>query len=225
MMGDHADDLPAGGICDCLEYVSAHPDHVLGYVHMDGLISLPMTQNAILDGTEAKFKADAAYEEDLSEQERAENILKAVRQLRALPPSSPKRFIRALGLAMGPADLYFARDPQTGWAGLNGKAAEATRPYGVPFTALLPAWEPLAAMIQNEHYLTRDDRPLFARITVPTLVLNGKQDGLTTPEGAELVQSGIKGARLILLDACGHFPFAEQPEKTTDAVREFVNHN
>jgi len=47
-----------------LEYVSAHPEHILGYIHLDGLVSLPMTQDAIFDNTEAKFKADAAREEE-----------------------------------------------------------------------------------------------------------------------------------------------------------------
>jgi pimeloyl-ACP methyl ester carboxylesterase len=206
-----------------LEYVSAHPEHVLGYVHMDGLVSVPATQDALLDNAEAAFKADAACEEAGPKKERADGLLKTVRHLRALPPSDPKRFTGALGLAMGPAGLYFAKDQETAWAGFNVKTTAATKPYGIPLPALLPAWEPFAALIQNEHYLTRDDRPLIARITVPTLVINGAEDGLITPQGAESVQRGIPGAKLVLLDDCGHFPFAEQPDKTADAVRGFVN--
>lgn len=204
-----------------LEYVSAHPEHVLGYIHMDGLVSMPELQDAVLDNAEAKFKAEAAGERKPAK-EQAENLLKAVQQLRVLSPTNPRRFLGALGLAMGPAGLYFARDGQNAFAQLNRKAAEAVAPYHVPFAALLPAWEPLAALMQTEHYLTRDDHSLPAGITVPTLVLNGKQDGLTTAKAAENIQRDIKTSTLVLLDDCGHFPFAEQPDKTTSAVLDFV---
>src|SRR5690242_10754984 len=94
-----------------LEYVSAHSAQVLGYIHMDGLISLPLTQNAILDNAEARFKADAAPQEAVEIRDRTEQLLATVKQLRALPPDNPKRFMGGLALAAGPAGLYFAKQP------------------------------------------------------------------------------------------------------------------
>ncbi len=78
------------------------------------------------------------------------------------------------------------------------------------------------ALAQNDAYATRDTRPLFPKITVPTLVLSGNQDGVIPPEHARMAAKGIRGARLELLDRCGHFPFVEQPVKTTQAILKLV---
>ena len=78
------------------------------------------------------------------------------------------------------------------------------------------------ALIVNDHFLTRDDTPLLAKVTVPTLIINGKQDGVITPQSAEAVHAAIKGSQLVEMDDCGHFPFFEQPGETTKAVLGFT---
>ena len=196
-----------------LEYVVAHPDHVLGYVHMDGLVSVPRMQDAMLDGAARRFAA--ARPKDGAG-------LAQVKQLRALPPGSPFRFFGALGLAMGPAGLYFAGDQKAGFAGGYRQIGAAVAPYHLTPAALAPASEPGAALIANDHFLTRDDTPLLAKVTVPTLILNGKQDGLIPPSEAEAAHAAIKGSQIAGLDDCGHFPFFEQPVTTTAAVLAFV---
>ena len=196
-----------------LEYVTAHPDHVLGYIHMDGLVSVPQMQDAVLDSAAKKFAA-AKPKDDAD--------LAQVRQLRALPPDSPFRLFGALGLAMGPAGLYFAGDQTAGFAAAYGQIGAALTPYHLPPAALAPASEPGAALIVNDHYLTRDDTSLLAKVTVPTLIINGKQDGVIPPAAAEAAHAAIKGSQLVELDDCGHFPFFEQPEKTAAAVLAFV---
>jgi pimeloyl-ACP methyl ester carboxylesterase len=35
-------------------------------------------------------------------------------------------------------------------------------------------------------------------------------------------RGGIKSSKFRLLDDCGHFPFSEQPQKTTQAVLDFL---
>lgn len=194
-----------------LEYVTAHSDHVLGYIHMDGLVSVPQVQGAILDNAAKKFAA-AKDSTDLA----------AVAQLQALPPDNPYRMFGALGLAMGPAGLYFAGDQKAAFASSHAQIGAALKPYHIPPAALMPAQEPAAALIINDHYLTRDDTPLLAKITVPALIINGRQDGVVTPQSAEAAHAAIKGSQLVLLDSCGHFPFFEQPEKTTQAILSFV---
>lgn len=196
-----------------IEHVAAHPEHVLGYIHMDGLVSVPQVQTAILENAAKKFAA--ATPRDAAD-------LAAVTQLQALPPDTPYRMFGALGLAMGPAGLYFAGDQKAAFAAFYGQIGAALKPYHIPPAALAPAQEPAAALIANDHYLTRDDTPLLAKITVPVLIINGRQDGVVTPRSAEAVHAAVTGSQIVLLDACGHFPFFEQPEKTTQAILRFV---
>ena len=196
-----------------LEYVTAHPDHVLGYIHMDGLVSVPQMQDSVLENAGKKFAAATPKDEaDLAQ----------VRQLRALTPDNPARLFGAFGLAMGPAGLYFAGDQAAGFAAAYAKIGTAIGPYHLPPAALTPASEPTAALIVSDHFLTRDDTSLMAKVSVPTLILNGKQDGVIPPSTAEAAYAAIKGSQIVELDDCGHFPFFEQPEKTTSAVLLFV---
>ena len=77
-------------------------------------------------------------------------------------------------------------------------------------------------MIVRDHFLTRDDTLLPAKLLVPTLILNGKHDGVIPPSTAGAAHAAIKGSQILELDDCGHFPFFEQPEKTTSAVLLFI---
>lgn len=198
-----------------LEYVVAHPDKVLGYIHMDGLLSVPMTEEAILTGAEAKFRAEPKKAE-------SDEGLKTIKQLRALPSTDPQRLVGAFELAMGPAELYFVKDQPTAFAAFNRKIFEAVSKYNLPPTALMPAIEPGMALIVRDRFLTYDARPLLAKVKVPTLILNGKQDGVVPAPMAEVAHAGIAGSRLVILNDCGHFPFAEQPQKTADSILDFV---
>ena len=195
-----------------LEYAAAHPEHVLGLIDMDGLVSVPQMQSAILAGAAKKF---AAAKDDAD--------LATVRQLQALPPDNPARMFGAFGLAMGPAGLYFAVNQPAAFAAFYGQVGQAVKPYFLPPTALMPANEPGAALIANDHFLTRDDTPLLTQITVPTLIINGKQDGVITPQSAEAAHAAIKNSQLVEIDHCGHFPFFEQPQETAAMILAFVN--
>ena len=197
-----------------LEYVAAHPEPVLGYIHMDGLVSVPQMQNAILDNAAKKFAAET--------QKGAADLASAY-QLRALPPDNPARLFGAFGLAMGPAGLYFAGDQKTQFPLFRQQIAAAVQPYHIPLAAQLPANEPAVALLVNEHFLTRDDTPLLAKIAVPTLIIVGKEDGVVTPQSVDAAHAAIKNSNLVELDNCGHFPFFEQPDKTTAAIIGFVS--
>src|SRR5581483_6240764 len=50
------------------------------------------------------------------------------------------------------------------------------------------------------------------RIQAPTLIIWGKQDGLTPPVYAEEFASRIPGARVELVEGAGHVPQLEQAE-------------
>jgi pimeloyl-ACP methyl ester carboxylesterase len=60
------------------------------------------------------------------------------------------------------------------------------------------------------------------RITVPTLVVWGRQDALVPSAYAEEFGRRIPGSRVEVLDDCGHIPPAEQPERTRALVDGFL---
>ena len=201
-----------------IEYVTAHPDQVLTYIHMDGSLSTPMMVTAILDNAETKF-TEMGKSDDANKKTQAQNRLKQVSYLRALPAADINRLGLAFQLALGPAGLYVARPAEN--AAYNGKIREQLTQYKTPFNALYSD-TPGKALALYDGYLTRDVTSLLPNVTVPTLIINGKQDGVITPQSAEIAHKGIKGSQLVILEDCGHFPFAEQPEKATTAILNFI---
>lgn len=67
-----------------------------------------------------------------------------------------------------------------------------------------------------------DSRPFLNQITVPTLILHGKDDQLIPIEEAEAMQAAIPHCQLILLERAGHLPNLEATEPFNQAVREFI---
>jgi pimeloyl-ACP methyl ester carboxylesterase len=63
-----------------------------------------------------------------------------------------------------------------------------------------------------------DSRPGLARIACPTLVLAGRDDAIMPLALLEELAEGIPGARLQVLDECGHASMLENPEAVTDAL-------
>lgn len=73
---------------------------------------------------------------------------------------------------------------------------------------------------QQQAILSRpDSRPLLARITCPTLVLTGDNDGLIPPAMSEEMAATIPGARLVRVPRCGHLSTLEQPDEVSRALR------
>ena len=67
-----------------------------------------------------------------------------------------------------------------------------------------------------------DSRPTLAAIRVPTLVLVGDDDRLTTPERGREMVAGIAGARLVVVPDCGHMSPIERPDAVTAALKEWL---
>ena len=67
-----------------------------------------------------------------------------------------------------------------------------------------------------------DSRPALARVTCPTLVLCGRQDQITPPDAHMEMAAGIRDARLIVVEDCGHLSPLEQPEAVTAALTEWL---
>jgi pimeloyl-ACP methyl ester carboxylesterase len=59
-----------------------------------------------------------------------------------------------------------------------------------------------------------DSRPSLGAIAVPTLLIRGDQDGITTQAHQDEILAGIAGSRLEAVADCGHLPTLEKPVTT-----------
>jgi pimeloyl-ACP methyl ester carboxylesterase len=78
----------------------------------------------------------------------------------------------------------------------------------------LYAWHPYMYNPQLKHWL--------GRIRVPSLVLWGDSDGIVTPDYGRSYAGLIPGARFELIEAAGHHPEIEQPERFVERVTAFL---
>jgi pimeloyl-ACP methyl ester carboxylesterase len=67
-----------------------------------------------------------------------------------------------------------------------------------------------------------DSRPDLGRIACPTLVLVGRQDALTPVAVHEEMAAGIPGARLVIVEDCGHLSTLEKPEAVNVALEDWL---
>jgi pimeloyl-ACP methyl ester carboxylesterase len=82
---------------------------------------------------------------------------------------------------------------------------------------------PEALIFAGRHLLkdwTVMDR--LGEITVPTLVMAGRDDFVFPPEHQLELAAGIPNARLKIIERAGHNPHSEQPAEVMEAVRDFI---
>lgn len=63
---------------------------------------------------------------------------------------------------------------------------------------------------------------LLPAIATETLIVWGREDTIIPLSAANAYQQGINGARLAILDGCGHMPEMEKPEEFTKLVLDFL---
>lgn len=68
----------------------------------------------------------------------------------------------------------------------------------------------------------RDQTATLVTIHVPTLVLCGRDDVLTPLEDHKFMAAGIAGARLVVIEDCGHLATIERPAETAAALRQWL---
>ena len=96
----------------------------------------------------------------------------------------------------------------------------------LPEEVLLPqfkAMEALAKVAWNPYFHNPKLERRLDRITARTPVVWGRQDRLIPPAHGERYVARIPGARLALIDNCGHLPALEQPDKFYDVLIEFLS--
>lgn len=67
-----------------------------------------------------------------------------------------------------------------------------------------------------------DSRPTLPTIACPTLVVWGRQDGITTEAHQSEIVSGIRGARLEMIEDCGHLATLEKPVTVTRLLTDWL---
>jgi pimeloyl-ACP methyl ester carboxylesterase len=89
--------------------------------------------------------------------------------------------------------------------------------------AMAAATGPDAFLRQQRAIMSRpDSRPSLGAIACPTLILFGRQDGIVTLAHQEEMRHGIPGARLEILDDCGHLMTLEQPDRVNALLGEWL---
>lgn len=76
-----------------------------------------------------------------------------------------------------------------------------------------------AVSASNLRYSVRNR---LGKILVPTLVIVGKHDFITSPSQAQVIHEGIIDSEMITLENSGHFPWLEEPEKVFPAIISFL---
>lgn len=93
-----------------------------------------------------------------------------------------------------------------------------------PVMAMAERVGPDAFLRQQTAIMGRPDgRADLARIACPTLVLCGAQDLLTPPALHEEMAAAIPGAKLIVIEHCGHLAPLEQPDQVSAAIRVWLD--
>ena len=65
-----------------------------------------------------------------------------------------------------------------------------------------------------------DLRQSLSDVAIPSLIVHGREDPIPL-ESSQLAANAL-GARLVVLENCGHVPYVEQPQSLFEAVREFL---
>lgn len=74
----------------------------------------------------------------------------------------------------------------------------------------------LCSIFQSDH------RADVARIAVPTLIVQAREDPAVPQAVADYLHAHIRGSRLVTVDATGHLPHVVAPEAVIRAIREFL---
>lgn len=79
------------------------------------------------------------------------------------------------------------------------------------------------AAVQRGMAERADSTPILGTITVPTLLVFGEEDLLTTPSEAEAMQRRIPSSELRIVPRAGHYAMFEQPEDVVRIVMPWLD--
>ena len=112
-----------------------------------------------------------------------------------------------------------------GWSGAIAPAimGNADRPrLGEELTDSFCRMNPEVAANFARATFYSDNREDLKKVTVPTLVLQTREDIIAPPVVGEYVHRNIADSEYVLLDATGHLPHLSAPEATNRAILDFL---
>ena len=82
----------------------------------------------------------------------------------------------------------------------------------------------IPAFVNQQHAIISrpDGRDDLMRVNVPSLVLCGRQDAITTLANHEEMASLIPGAELVVIEECGHLSTLERPDEVSAVMRQWL---
>jgi len=123
--------------------------------------------------------------------------------------------LAASGLRARDADAYRQRNFELSVAGYFADPVNARdlTPFRVSARVQQSVWESL-----GEFDLAADGR--LASIRAPTLITHGRQDPIPLASSEECARA--MGAKLVIIENCGHVPYVEQPAALFAALDAFL---
>lgn len=108
--------------------------------------------------------------------------------------------------------------------GLLGPTSRANRPEVVERTRGWIAQTPAtaAAWAQRAMAARPDSVGTLAQFDGPAVVITGDEDALSSMEEHQLMARTLPGARLVVIEGCGHLSAVEAPGELTEALLEFL---
>ena len=77
---------------------------------------------------------------------------------------------------------------------------------------------------QSQAIKTRpDQRDTLRAVSIPTLILCGREDRLCPLERHTLMHELVAGSDLVVIEGAGHLPTLEKPDETTQALQAWLN--
>ena len=97
------------------------------------------------------------------------------------------------------------------------------KPLMEMLTAMVMRRTPESHERQIRALLTRPDAsPLLPGITVPALVLTGRQDDWAPPSAHQAMADAVPGAELVIIEESGHFTICERPDTVIRAMHQWL---
>jgi sigma-B regulation protein RsbQ len=121
--------------------------------------------------------------------------------------------------------LEFLEDNHMGWSAAMAPSimGNPDRPeLGEELTNSFCRTDPEIAKAFARVTFTSDNRADLQKVSVPTLILQCKEDIIASIEVGEYVHRQIPGSKMVVLNATGHCPNLSAPNEVVSAMQSFV---
>jgi sigma-B regulation protein RsbQ len=121
--------------------------------------------------------------------------------------------------------LEFLEDNHMGWSAAMAPSimGNPDRPeLGEELTNSFCRTDPEIAKAFARVTFTSDNRADLQNVSVPTLILQCKEDIIASVEVGEYVHRQIPGSKMVVLNATGHCPNLSAPDEVVSAMQSFV---